>query len=113
LALRPATTFTVTLAWQGQTELTASQRVFLHLLGPDGDLLTQSDGEPANWTRPTTGWAPGEIVMDQRVLTIPGDAVSGEYTLLTGLYNPANGERLALPDGATTVFLNTLQVLPP
>jgi hypothetical protein len=100
LEIRPATTFTVTLAWQGRAEMTTSYRVFLHLLGPDGSLLTQSDGEPANWTRPTTGWAPGEIVLDQRVLTIPGDAMPGEYKLLTGLYTPASGDRLALPERA-------------
>jgi hypothetical protein len=100
----------VTLVWQALTEMTTSYRVFLHLLTPEGALLTQSDGELANWTRPTTGWAPGEVVLDERVLSIPTDATPGPYTLVAGLYDPDTRERLALPDGATVVVVTTLQV---
>jgi hypothetical protein len=82
-----------------------SYRVFLHLLGPDGSLFAQSDGEPAGWRRPTTGWAPGEVVLDERVLEIPADAPPGEYTLVAGLYDPGTGIRLSLPDGTTTVLI--------
>jgi hypothetical protein len=85
-----------------------SYRVFLHLLKPDGSLLTQSDGEPANWTRPTTGWAQGEIILDQRVLQIPADAPPGSYTLLAGLYDPRTSDRLPLPDGSTAITITTL-----
>jgi hypothetical protein len=113
LKVRPATTFTVTLAWQGLAEMATSYSVYLHLLGPDGSLLAQADGEPANWVRPTTGWAPGEIVLDQRVLTIPSNAPPGVYRLSTGLYVPASGERLSLPDGTTSILLQTLQVAQP
>jgi hypothetical protein len=109
-ALRPSTQLTVTLAWQARAEMNTSYRVFLHLLNPDGSLLTQSDGEPAGWTRPTTGWAPGEVVLDERILTFPADAPPGQYVLVTGLYDPDTGDRLALPDGATTVLVATIAV---
>jgi hypothetical protein len=99
---------TVTLAWQAEAETATSYRVFLHLVGPDGKLATQSDGEPANWTRPTTGWLPEEIVMDERVLHVPAGAPAGEYTLLCGLYDLATGERLIASDGSDAVLLATL-----
>jgi len=71
--------------------------VFLHLLGPDGRIVAQSDGIPANWTRPTTGRLPGEYIVDPRVLTLPPDAMPGTHTLQTGLYLPGDG-RLITPD---------------
>jgi hypothetical protein len=108
--LQPPATLTVTLAWQAQTEIDTSYRVFLHLLRPDGSLMVQSDSEPANWTRPTTGWAAGEVVLDERILEIPSDATTGRYRLVTGFYHPGTRERLALPDGATAVLITTLEV---
>jgi hypothetical protein len=76
----------VTLVWQAKAETVVSYRVFLQLLGPDGQVIAQSDGEPANWTRPTTSWYPGEFVLDERLLTLPGELPSGRYQLITGLY---------------------------
>jgi hypothetical protein len=111
--VRPPTTLTVELVWRAQTEMENSYRVFLHLLQPDGNLLTQSDGEPAGWTRPTTGWAPGEVIIDERVLEIPVDAPPGEYRLITGLYDPGTWDRLTLADGATTIQIGTLRIEQP
>jgi len=107
---QPPTTITVTLAWRAEVETTTSYRVFLHLVGPDGELVAQSDGEPANWTRPTTGWLPGEVVLDERVLDIPAGTPPGEYTLLCGLYDLATGERLATADGTDALHLTTLLI---
>jgi hypothetical protein len=111
--LEPSDTLTVTLVWQGQAEMDTSYRVFLHLLGPDGSLLVQSDGEPADWTRPTTGWAPGEVVLDQRVLTVPDDAPPAQYTLIAGLYQASTGDRLALPDGSTAILVTPFIIQEP
>jgi len=110
LDIQPPTPVTVTLAWRAEAETATSYRVFLHLLGPDGKPVTQSDGEPANWTRPTTGWLPGEIVLDERVLDVPAGIPPGEYTLSCGLYELATGERAATADGTGTLHLATLRV---
>jgi hypothetical protein len=111
--LQAPVTLTVTLAWQGQVEMHTSYRVFLHLLKPDGSLLTQSDGEPADWTRPTTGWAPGEVILDTRVLDIPAEGTPGSYALIAGLYDPDTQQRLVLDDGSTRVILITRITLQP
>jgi len=97
--LEPGTTLTVKLIWRSETETHTSYRVFVHLIGPQGTLVAQSDGIPARWTRPTTGWVPGEYVADVHSLAVPPDAPAGEYRLTAGLYTPARG-RLRTPEGA-------------
>ena len=53
-------TLVVHLAWQAVAEMDESYRVFVHFGGEDGRVVAQSDGEPVEWTRPTTGWAVGQ-----------------------------------------------------
>jgi hypothetical protein len=95
----------VTLVWQSERETAVSYRVFLHLIGPDGQIVAQSDGEPANWGRPTTGWLPGEIVVDERTLALPDPLPPGAYRLVAGLYDPASGQRLTTGDGTDAVLI--------
>lgn len=97
----------VTLVWRGAAEMAESYGVFVHLLGPDGRIVAQSDGLPANWTRPTTGWLPQEYITDEHRLTIPAGLLAGlpagEYVLVAGM-GDANG-RLITNDGADRVEL--------
>jgi hypothetical protein len=104
--LQPPTTITVTLVWRAEAETTTSYHVFLHLLDQEGRIAAQSDGEPAHWTRPTTGWLPGEIIIDAHQLTIPA---AGDYTLSAGLY-VVDGERLTTDDGADAAILTIFSV---
>jgi hypothetical protein len=71
---------------------------FVHLLNADGEIVAQRDHIPADGTRPTTGWLPGEIVADSYRLPLPP---GGPYTLAVGLYDAASGmrigERVILP----------------
>ena len=110
--LKAGTPLTVTLVWRAEAETHTSYRVFLHLLAPDGALVAQSDGIPAGWTRPTTGWLPGEYITDVHMLTLPADAPAGDYALFAGLYLPG-GERLTAPDGSDAIPLTTITVQSP
>ncbi len=92
--LQPGTILTVTLAWQAEAEMETSYRVFLHLAGAEGGLVAQSDGEPVDWTRPTTGWLPGEVVLDERTLVVSEEVPPGEYELWVGVYRWPSLERL-------------------
>ena len=96
---------TVELVWRAESETAVSYRVFLHLIGPEGQIVAQSDGEPAHWSRPTTGWLPGEIVVDERTLALPDPLPLGDYRLVTGLYDPATGQRLTTSDGLDAVLI--------
>ncbi len=104
LSVAPGDSLTVALAWQALAEMETSYRVFVHLVGAEGQVLAQSDGEPAGWTRPTTGWAVGEVVVDERVVAIPGDTVPGEYEIRVGLY-VLDGPRLLTASGEDAVVL--------
>ena len=94
------------LVWQATTELSESYRVFVHLLGADGRIVAQSDGLPAGWARPTTGWLPGEFIVDPHAITLPGTLPPGNYTLTTGLYLP-NASRQQQPNGQDNIPLTT------
>jgi hypothetical protein len=102
-AIKPGDSLPVTLVWQGITDMEVSYSIFLHLVGPDGMLVTQSDGVPVGWSRPTTGWLPGEVVRETRRLSIPDDLAAGVYELRVGLYDPKTDERLTLVDEKTFV----------
>jgi hypothetical protein len=85
----------ITLVWKARQEMSQSYRVFLHALDAEGNLVAQSDGEPVDWTRPTTGWMKDEVVVETRLLNLK----AGEYKLVVGLVDEA-GERI----GAITLM---------
>jgi hypothetical protein len=53
------------------------------------------------------------VVLDERVLEIPAAAPPGEYTLVAGLYDVGQNQRLALPDGTTAVLVTSLIIQEP
>jgi hypothetical protein len=69
-----------------------------------GTILAQSDAEPANWARPTSGWVADEYVVDVHSLSWPAAAPAGSLYLRVGLYDPETGQRL-LTDAADFVTL--------
>jgi hypothetical protein len=95
---------TVVLVWQGLAEMPVGYRAFVHLVDEEGQIIAQSDAEPAGWSRPTTGWAVGEYVIDEHLLMLPEDGAAGELLLRAGLYDAATGRRL-LSDGSDHALL--------
>ena len=101
--LAPGDTIELELVWQTLGEIGTSYRVFVHLIDSSGQIISQSDVEPANWTRPTTSWLPEEYIQDRHTLSIPAEAVPGRYSIQAGMYAPEGGQRLssaAVPDGS-------------
>jgi hypothetical protein len=105
----PGTSVSVRLAWQALDEIAAPYRVFVHLIDDTGRLIGQSDGAPVDWTRPTTGWAVGEVVVETRTLALPDGTDAGSYDLRVGLYDEERN-RLRLPDGSDAVSLSEIVV---
>jgi hypothetical protein len=89
----------VDLVWQSLDEMTTAYNIFVHLVDEQGTIIAQSDGEPSNWSRPTTGWVPGEYIVDQHILALSHDMDLDELRLRVGLYAPATGQRLPTPSG--------------
>ncbi len=84
----------LTLHWQALTRPDKSYKFFIHLIdAASGELMTQVDYVPRDWTYPTNWWEAGEFVMDTAVLPLE-NVSSGTYQLLVGIYDPDSGERL-------------------
>jgi hypothetical protein len=91
----------LTLYWRGLPGATAapSYTVFAHVLGEDGQVLTQHDGIPANGERPTSSWLPGEVVADEHTFDL-SEVVQVRSQLTVGMYDLATGERVPASDCA-------------
>lgn len=86
----------VRLVWRSTGEPRLDRTVFVHLVGPRGDLLAQHDSSPANGLWPLTAWTAGQVVDDLHPLPLgSASAPAGSY-LEVGMYEPATGERLPI-----------------
>ena len=83
---RPGDTLLLTLTWEALIRIEQAYTVFIHLIGPDGGIVAQIDGQPGGGANPTTGWAVGETVEDNHALLLPVDLPAGEYGLRAGMY---------------------------
>ncbi len=92
----PGQQFEVVLYWQAYAPIAHDYVIFVHLLGPDGTLVSQSDLPPLGRLYPTTAWKENFIFTHPTTLTIPGDAAPGEYHLLTGMYTYPDLQRLTV-----------------
>jgi hypothetical protein len=87
------------LTWQVQGEVPEDATVLVHVLGAEGQLVDQYDGDPLAGTFPFWQWSQGLSVKDMRLLP-PADAFA---KVLVGLYRRSTGERLPAlsPNGET------------
>ncbi len=110
-AWRPGETQTVALQWHAAEAISTDYTVFLHLRDAAGQLVAQADGPPLDGWYPTSWWAPGEWVTDERAFPLPADIPPGRYQLVAGLYDPTNGERLGdeLPLGEIEIATGNTQ----
>jgi len=88
----------VTLYWQASQSVPASYKVFVHALGPDGQLWGQADSLPHGGKAPTNTWRPSLLVLDRHILPLKPNAPAGAYTLLAGLYDEATAQRVPARD---------------
>ncbi|GIV84395.1 MAG: hypothetical protein KatS3mg052_1402 [Candidatus Roseilinea sp.] len=83
----------ITLIWQAHATPETSYTVFVQVLDAQGRLIAQSDALPAQGARPTTGWRPGEYIVDNHKLTFNSKAAPGPARIIVGLYNVVTGQR--------------------
>lgn len=96
--LQPGSTFSVHLTWQSIKPIEKDYTVFVHLIGPDGALVTQQDTQPLGGFFPTSFWRTGQPVTDSYTLSVPADAPAGTYEVRAGMYDSTTGKRLTVPD---------------
>lgn len=85
----------LTLYWNTDAPIQQNLRVFVHVIDAEGRIIAQSDRIPADWTRPTTGWAVGEFITDVHTLT----STEGDQLRL-GWYDPITNQRVLLTSDA-------------
>lgn len=78
------------LAWYVLETPPADLLAFVHVEDKAGQIVAQSDAIPADGTRPTLGWLPGEYIVDRRSFS---PLSAGRYTLFVGFADPATGQR--------------------
>jgi 4-amino-4-deoxy-L-arabinose transferase-like glycosyltransferase len=88
------------LHWQATGPVDRNYTVFVHLVGPDGAILAQSDAPPGGVHFPTSTWLPGHAVLDIHSLALPAHTEPGDYALLVGLYHQPTAERLLATDAS-------------
>lgn len=94
----------LTLYWRAEQAMTRSYAVFTHLLDAESYIVAQHDGLPVDWTRPTTGWLPGEVIADVHLLALEANVPPGEYLLEVGLYDSRTNVRLPVLDAAGRII---------
>lgn len=90
----------LTLYWQSETDINTNLTVFVHIYDAESRTVAQQDSIPLGGARPTTGWAPGEILADRYAIFIPANVLPDHYWIRIGWYNAVTGERVHLPDGS-------------
>jgi hypothetical protein len=73
-----------------------SYTVFVHVLDSENKVWGQRDSLPGGGTLPTTGWLPGEVIVDQYEVPVQPDAPPGKYVIEIGMYRAETGERLPI-----------------
>jgi 4-amino-4-deoxy-L-arabinose transferase-like glycosyltransferase len=101
--VRPGERLGLTLYWQAEKLMDVSYTVFTHLLDNQNMVWGQQDNPPDEGSYPTTGWSPGEVVVDRYAIPLRPDAPPGRYVLEIGLYDAATGQRLPVINDAGEV----------
>ena len=83
----------VSLYWKALAPMHVNLRVFVHLIGPDGQLWGQSDKwNPADF--PTGRWPLEHYVRDDHDAQLRPDAPPGKYQVIAGLWDGDTGLRM-------------------
>jgi hypothetical protein len=111
-AVKPGEAIPLKLYLQSEGPTDRSYTLFVHLIGPDGEVEDQVDGIPGNGTAPTSSWAAGQVVAEEVVLTAASSAEVGSYRIAVGFYDAAYGKRLSVTDGDGGVLPENRVILP-
>ena len=101
----PGDMLSLTLYWQTIRRMDTSYTVFTHLLDENSRIWGQKDNIPVQSTYPTTGWLPGEVIVDHYEIPVRKDAPPGLYRIEIGLYDAATGIRLPVVNPADQALL--------
>lgn len=105
----PGAPIEVILYWQSQA-VPNTYSFFLHLIDANNQLVSQADMPLENRACAAVSRFSAGVVVTCASLLLPADLAEGEYQLLTGVYNPASGQRLIATGDQNTVGLTFVTV---
>ena len=103
--------------WRVNADPTRDGTLFLHVIGPDGNLVAQDDSPPEEGRRSTLTYRAGDGIDQLHRLLIPERAPDGEYRVYAGVYNSSDkvrwpAEQDGQPAKDNLVFLGALTLSP-
>jgi hypothetical protein len=101
----------LTLYWRAERRMDVDYRIAAYLFDLDsGELVSQVDVMPRDWTYPTCWWEIREVVADEMVLPVT-EVPAGRYQVAVGVYHPQTGKRLSVGDAEGEVESLDLLIL--
>ncbi len=104
-------TIAITLWWEALHNQLDERSIMLHLRNSADERIIDADGPPASGGRPTTQWRTGELIIDDRRLTIPADLPPDRYWLVIGSYRWPSLEALVWAETSETGWRIPIEVI--
>ncbi len=90
----PSGKLEIELLWQALRPFDRDYSIFVHFLDAQGRKWAQRDQPPLNGEKPTSSWAPGELIADKYTMELSSGLPDGPFSLAIGIYRWDTGERL-------------------
>ncbi|HLH73085.1 MAG TPA: hypothetical protein VKX96_07360 [Chloroflexota bacterium] len=100
--LKPGEGLAVILYFDSEASVQKDYKVFIHLVDAQGRIIAQNDRLLSYAGQGSAQWKIGTSDREGYDLLVPGTTACGTYTLLAGLYDPANGQRVKIKAGPST-----------
>ncbi len=97
-SIKPPGVIALSLFWRIAQRTADDYVIFVHLLDPNGEVLTTADITPALGAYPTYLWKPGGIIPTHHQIRVPARAAPGKYVVETGMYDALSQNRLDVLD---------------
>ncbi|MDM8526924.1 glycosyltransferase family 39 protein [Anaerolineales bacterium HSG24] len=98
--------FGLTLYWRGHRPAEANYTVFIHVVGPDQSMRGQWDSLPVQGTSSTSGWLPGEVIVDHYDIPMSKNVPAWKYDIFVGMYDANTGQRLPMYSAESSISDN-------
>lgn len=82
------------LYWKTTRPVSATLKVFTHVIDAQGALVGQDDSLPVLWMYPVENWQIDEVVIDYHAIALQPQSPLHHLSLQTGFYDAGSGERV-------------------
>ena len=89
-------TVRVQMVWRADADLRKDYRAYVHILNTQGEAVAKDDVVPTGYRFPTRLWRQGDVILDDRHMSLPGDVAPGRYAVEMGVYEFDAENRIVL-----------------